>query len=108
MNTLSESRNRSTQTANRGDGRNRSERGFVIPPANISATDNEYILELEMPGVTKEGLEVLVEGNELTIIGRRKLDLPESDLCYCESPQADFRRVFEVGPDVDTGKISAE
>ena len=61
-----------------------------------------------MPGVTKEGLEVLVEGNELTIIGRRKLDLPESDLCYCESPQADFRRVFEVGPDVDTGKISAE
>ena len=61
-----------------------------------------------MPGVNKQGLEVTVEGNELTIIGRRASDVPEGELCYCESPQADYRRVFELGPDVDTSKISAE
>ena len=83
-------------------------RGFVTPAANISATDNEYLVEVDMPGVDKEGLEITVEGNELTIIGRRKSDLPESGACYCESPQADYRRVFELGPDVDTARISAE
>ncbi len=83
-------------------------RGFVTPPANISATEHEYLVELDMPGVDKEGLEITVEGNELTIIGRRKTDLPDGEACYCESPQADYRRVFELGPDVDTSKIGAE
>lgn len=91
--------------AGTGDGRSR---GFVTPPANISATDNEYLVEVDMPGVDKEGLEITVEGNELTIIGRRKSELPEGEACYCESPQADYRRVFELGPDVDTAGINAE
>jgi len=100
-----------TQTANQTRGtrtENGHPRGFVTPPANISATDNEYLVEVDMPGVDKDGLEITVEGDELTIIGRRKSDLPESEACYCESPQADYRRVFELGPDVDTSRISAE
>jgi len=83
-------------------------RGFVTPPANISATKDEYLVEVDMPGVDKEGLELTVEGNELTLIGRRKSDLPEGELCYCESTWADYRRVFELGLDVDTSKITAE
>ena len=108
-----------TEGQNRGNGQNqgeaqnqrtenRGERGFVTPPANISATGNEYVVELDMPGVDTQGLEITVEGNELTIIGRRKIDLPDGEACYCESPQADYRRVFELGPDVDTSRISAE
>ena len=84
------------------------ERGFVTPPANILASENEYLIEVEMPGVAKDGLEITAEGNELTIIGRRKSDLPEGQLFYSESPFADFRRVFEFGLDVDTSKIRAE
>ncbi len=84
------------------------ERGFVRPTANIVGTENEYLVELDMPGVDKDGIEVTTEGNELTIIGRRKSELPESELCYCESALADYRRVFEIGPDVDTAKINAE
>jgi HSP20 family protein len=80
----------------------------VTPLANISAIKDEYIVEMDMPGVEKEGLEVTVEGNELTVIGRRKTELPEGELCYCETPQADYRRVFELGHDVDTSRISAE
>ena len=89
-------------------GENRGERGFVAPPANISAAGNEYVVELDMPGVDRQGLEITVEGNELTIIGRRKSDLPEGEACYCESPQADYRRTFELGSDVETSRISAE
>jgi HSP20 family protein len=101
--------NAATENQNRpSPGAVQSERSYVTPPANISATGNEYLLELDMPGVNKEGLEVMVEENELTIIGRRASDMPQGELCYCESPQADFRRTFELGPDVDTSRISAE
>lgn len=81
---------------------------FVTPAANISATKEDYLVEIDMPGVNKEGLEVMVEGNELTIIGRRQTDMQDGELCYCESGLSDFRRMFELGPDVDTSKINAE
>lgn len=102
MNAVAEIQNRPAQTGTDG------EREFVTPPANVSATENEYLIELEMPGVSKEGLEVTVQGNELTIIGRRKTETAKGDLCYCESTQANFRRVFELGWDVDTVRINAE
>jgi HSP20 family protein len=83
-------------------------RGFITPPANISANPNEYLLELEMPGVDKEGIEIMAEGNELTVLGRRKNEMPNAELLYTESALADYRRSFELGPDVDTSRISAE
>jgi len=83
-------------------------RGFVTPPANISANENEYLIEVEMPGVDKSGLELSVEGNELTIIGHRKIERPQGDVYYSEWPEADYRRLFELGPDVDTTKINAQ
>jgi len=102
MNAVAETQNRSGQSENRRD------RGFILPPANISAMQNEYLVEVEMPGVNKDGMEVTVEGNELTIIGRRVFEGVNGDLVYRESPLADYRRVFELGPDVDTSKIQAE
>jgi HSP20 family protein len=101
--------NNITQTQNQGARVQRqTNRGFVMPPANISANNNEYLVEVEMPGVDKSGLEITVEGNELTIIGHRKGDTPQGQLYYSEWPEADFRRVFELGPDVDTTKINAQ
>lgn len=102
MNNVAELQNRTA----RPDGQ--VNRGFVTPPANISGTNNEYILEIEMPGVDKSGLEVTVEGNELTIVGRRKAEATQGELYYTETPQADFRRVFELGPDVETTRINAQ
>src|SRR6059036_1182808 len=42
---------------------------FVSPEVNIFETKDGYVLEAEMPGVSKDGLEVTLEGNELTIVG---------------------------------------
>jgi HSP20 family protein len=83
-------------------------RGFVTPLVNIYGNENEYVLEIEMPGVDKAGLEVTVEGHELTIIGRRKTETTPGEAYYSETPQANFRRMFELGPDVDTSKINAQ
>jgi len=108
MNAVTESRNQTVQTPQSAQAPGQDGRGYIIPPANIVATQDGYIAELEMPGVSKDGIEVTVEGNELRIIGRRQNDLPDAELCYCESAHADYRRVFELGPDVDTSRITAE
>jgi len=84
------------------------QREYLAPPANISGSNDEYLIELDMPGVSKDGLEVTVEGNELTIIGRRSDQTPAGNPYYRESLDADYCRSFDLGPDVDTGKIRAE
>ncbi len=83
-------------------------RRSILPPVNITASNDEYFLEVEMPGVNKAGLEILVEGNQITIIGRRQPEQGSGEVVYRESSDADYRRVFELTSDIDTGKITAE
>ena len=81
---------------------------FLTPPANIFETKDGYVLEAEMPGVNKEGLEVTVENNLLTLIGRRPAMAAPADLVYRESRDLDFKRVFDLDPTIDTGRITAK
>ena len=60
-----------------------------------------------MPGVGKDGLEITVEGNEMTITGRRAAESVSGDVLFRERSALDYRRVFELDPAIDTGKISA-
>jgi len=80
---------------------------WLQPQVNIVETKEAYLLEAEMPGVSKDGLEVLLEGNELTIIGRRSHAVTGAELVYRESYDRDFRRAFELDPSIDTQKIKA-
>lgn len=82
-------------------------RGWLHPQVNVVDTKDAYRLEAEMPGVSKDGLEVLLEGNELTIIGRRSPNVEGTQLIYRESLDRDFRRSFELDPSIDTAKIKA-
>lgn len=80
---------------------------FVTPVASVVEDGDAYLLKVEMPGVNKEGLEISVENNELTITGRRDLAQIEGTLIHRESRTEDFRRVFELDPSIDTSRISA-
>jgi HSP20 family protein len=79
---------------------------WLQPQVNIAETKDGFVLEAEMPGVNKEGLEILLEGNELTILGRRQR-FEGAEAVYRESYDYDFRRSFELDPMIDTGRISA-
>jgi HSP20 family protein len=81
---------------------------FASPEVNIFETKDGYVLEAEMPGVGKDGLEVTVEGNELTIVGRRNHETVAGEALFSERQRYDFRRVFELDPAIDTGKVSAK
>lgn len=81
---------------------------YLSPDVNIFENEQGYVLEAEMPGVNKDGLEVTLEANSLTLVGRRADDVPKAHLLYRESRPADFRRVFELDPAIDTTKIRAQ
>lgn len=88
---------------------NRSESGSdcVLPNVNILENKDGYILQAEMPGVNKDGLNITLEGNELTIEGRRADDLVKAELLYRESRPLNYRRTFELDPAIDANRIEA-
>jgi HSP20 family protein len=81
---------------------------YVAPEVNIFESKDGYVLQAEMPGVNKERLEITLEGNEITIIGRRNLETVNGETLFRERATGDFRRVFELDPAIDTAKISAK
>ena len=80
---------------------------FITPPARVVETGDGYTLELEMPGVGKDGLDISIENNELSIVGRRANPAIEGTLLHRESRPHNYRRTFEIDPSIDSGKISA-
>ena len=91
----------------RGGGRAQGEQ-LITPPASVTESAEGYTLEIEMPGVKKDGLDISVENNDLTIIGRRSLPTVEGTLIHHESRPENFRRTFELDPSIDADKISAK
>jgi HSP20 family protein len=81
---------------------------FMTPAASVTEIGDGYMLEIEMPGVKREGLEISVENNELTITGRRSVPAVEGTLIHRESRLENFRRTFELDPSIDANKISAK
>lgn len=81
---------------------------YLTPRVAIVETKDAYRLEAEMPGVNKEGLEVLLDNHELTILGRRTAKTLEANYLYRESKPAEYRRVFELDPAIDADKIDAK
>ena len=100
MNAVAQREN-NNQTVSQG------ERRFVAPEVNIFETKDEYVLEAEMPGVNKEGLEITLEGSVLTLAGHRSDAEPTGEAVYRESRPADYRRVFELDPAIDGDRINA-
>ena len=92
------------QTTNNSSARQE----YVAPNVNIFETPEGYVLQAEMPGVSKDGLDITLEGSEITVTGRRNPETVAGETLFRESNAADYRRVFELDPAIDTGKVSAK
>jgi len=80
-----------------------------IPVVNTREADDAYYIEVELPGVKKEDINIDVDDNTLTISGERKIsDEHKDDTFYkVESYYGKFERSFSLPEDVDTDKIEA-
>jgi HSP20 family protein len=82
---------------------------FLTPDVDIWENKDQYVLEADMPGVDKDGLDITLEGHVLTILGHRNAQpAAPGEPLYQESHPYDYRRVFELDPAIDSGKISAK
>jgi HSP20 family protein len=82
-------------------------RQYLVPDVNIYEIKDGYVLEAEMPGVNKDGLEITLEGHQITLTGRRANEVVSGDTLFRERNDADYRRVFDLDPAIDTARISA-
>lgn len=69
------------------------------PPITAAETDSELIVRVDLPGVAREDVEVVVNGDEVTIRGRRREDHPaDARLRLQETRQGPFARRLLVPP----------
>ncbi len=89
------------------------EEGFIssfVPVVNTREGEYAYHIELDLPGIKKEDIEITTEDNVLTISGERKLrdEAKEEDYYRIESVYGKFSRSFTLPEKIDVENIHAE
>lgn len=80
----------------------------AFPALNVWEDNDALYVEAELPGVTAENIEASVIGRELTIKGRRSMELPESvTLHRRERGTGEFTRTVTLPIDVDAQQVRA-
>jgi HSP20 family protein len=79
------------------------------PSVDFSENEKEYIVRLEAPGIAKEDLEVNLEGQTLTLSGRRDFAKEEKteEYFWQEREQGRFVRAIQLPGAVDQAKVTA-
>lgn len=82
--------------------------GFT-PAVNTREGEYAYHIEVDLPGVKKESINVDVENNVLTISGERntKEEIKKEDYYKLESSYGKFQRSFTLPDNIDIENITA-
>ena len=96
-----------TQNGNPTTEETRNREQYITPPVDIYETPEDLVVMADLPGVTKEDLEVRIDNNLLTIRGRSHHIAPGTPV-YQEYALMPFFRQFELSEKIDTEKITAE
>ena len=92
----------------KGQESTRPTRAF-LPTADIFETEDALTVTLEMPGVSKDKVEVGIENGLLTVEGRIDFDKYEGlQPVYSEYNVGPYRRSFRISNRIDQDKIVAE
>ena len=87
----------------------RTARRSFSPGFEVRETDQAFVLYADLPGVSRESLDIALEGRELTITGSRaKAELSDGEKLHLgERFFGTFKRTFELPEDVDIEGIDA-
>ena len=83
---------------------------FIEAPAlDIYEQKDDLIVKAEIPGLTKDEIDISLEGNTLTIKGEKKKEEEVKDENYyrCERTFGAFSRSVELTSDVQADKVNA-
>ena len=81
----------------------------LTPPVDVVEDSGGITLYADLPGVSREKLQLNVEADTLTIEAESALPSPEGlQSSHTEVGLARFRRVFTLSKELDTEQVSAE
>ena len=83
--------------------------GVWSPRVDILQVDDKIVVKADLPGLSKEDLDISVEDGHLTIKGERKheTEVKEDDFHRFERVYGTFERSFELPATVESEKIGA-
>jgi HSP20 family molecular chaperone IbpA len=97
--------------ARRSDEVERSERESVlvlVPAADVFEEADGITLQLDMPGVTKDRLNLQADRNTLLIEGTVRLDVPDGmTALYADVRSTQYRRSFVLSDELESDKAEA-
>lgn len=87
----------------------RTRRNSFTPSIDISENDNEFVIEVEVPGVDKENIQINMENNLLTISGERKFEEKKETKQYhrLETHYGRFSRSLSLPDNADSESVKA-
>ncbi len=100
---------RELELMDRGMGRMLMPLPALLPAADVYETEDEFIVELEVPGYEQKELAIEVSDHVLTVKGEHKQAIEETEKTYRlhERPEREFERRFELPTIFDTAKLTA-
>lgn len=81
----------------------------AVPAVNITEKDNEFLIELAAPGLTKKDFNIAIENGVLTISAEKKFEKEEEKKNYTRKEYSfeEFTRSFTLPENVSEEKIKA-
>lgn len=105
MNTQTELNTRERHDVARRDA----ETPALIPAVDIFEDGHGIMLRADLPGVSRERLDIQVEDDTLTIDGEAAIEVPEgTKSLYAEIRATRYRRRFTLSRELATDRISAQ
>ena len=82
---------------------------FFSPQSDAAATEGQYEINLELPGVSLDNIQIEVHDNNLTVHGEKRTEKEEKGKTYFFSERTfgAFQRSFRLPPNVQADDITA-
>lgn len=83
--------------------------GLIKPKVDLHASEKEYVLTAEIPGVSEKDVSLDIANNTMTIKGEKKQEKEAKEKNYyrLERSYGSFQRVLSLPEDVDQDAIKA-
>ncbi|MEX0995240.1 MAG: Hsp20/alpha crystallin family protein [Balneolaceae bacterium] len=86
-----------------------SRRRTFVPKIDVSETEKQYEIEVQLPGMKREDINVQLEDGRLNISGERKVENETKDKTFhkVESSFGSFTRSFQLPDNIDQESVKA-
>ena len=80
----------------------------ILPAVDIFENASGITVQADMPGVSKDRLDVHIDSDTLSIEGRAEIPMPEGmDAMYADIRSTHYQRSFSLSRELDTERVEA-